>query len=103
DGIRLFQSLFVLVAAVDWKWFDKSRALIAYFAGVAAVVVANCLRISLLVILGNRDLTNWVIRQHGNAGWVVFTMAFLGFLWFAYPWILRRSVNGSYRNGAMGK
>ena len=88
DGVRLFQALFALVATLEWKWLDKRRALIAYLAGIAAVVVANSVRISLLVILGNRGLTKWVTRQHGNVGWVFFAMTFLAFLWIAYDWMV---------------
>ena len=88
DGVCLFQALFALVAAVDWRSLNKSRVLIAYFAGITTMLVANFLRISLLAILGNRGLTTWIVRQHGNFGWTVFTLTFLAFLWISYEWML---------------
>jgi exosortase/archaeosortase family protein len=98
DGVKLFQPLFGLVAFVEWKWIDKRRALIAYLAGLCAVLAANSLRISLLVILGNRGLTTWVTRYHGDLGWVVFTLTFLAFLWIAYDWMLSSETASNEHN-----
>jgi exosortase/archaeosortase family protein len=89
DGVRLFDLLFGVIVAVEWKWLDKGRALLAYLVGIATVLMANAVRISLLVILGNRGLSKWVVRQHVNIGWAVFSLAFLAFLWIAYDWMLR--------------
>lgn len=88
DSLRLFQLLFGLIVAIEWKRLKKGRALIAYFAGLAMTLIANLLRISLLVILGNRGFTEWIMRQHVNAGWAVFTVAFLMFLTVSYNWML---------------
>ena len=68
---------------------NKRRALIAYFAGLGVTLMANVLRISLLVIFGNRASTEWIMRQHVNAGWAVFTVAFLTFLTLTYNWMLQ--------------
>jgi hypothetical protein len=50
---------------------------------------ANVLRISLLVIFKNRASTEWIMRQHVNAGWAVFTVAFLTLLTLTYNWMLQ--------------
>jgi len=89
DSLRLFQLLFALIAAVEWKHLNKRRALIAYFAGLGVTLMANVLRISLLVIFGNRGFTEWIMRQHVTAGWAVFTVAFLTFLTLTYNWMLQ--------------
>lgn len=89
ESVRLFDFLFGLVVAVEWKWLNKSRALLAYFAGLATVLMANVLRISLLVILGNRGFAKWVTQQHIDAGWVFFAMVFLAFLWVTYNWMFQ--------------
>ncbi len=52
SGIELFDHLFAFVALLDWKRLPKGRALIAYLAGIAAMFVANGLRIASFVILG---------------------------------------------------
>jgi len=89
DSLRLFQLLFALIAAVEWKHLNKRRVLIAYFAGLGVTLMANVLRISLLVILGNRGFTEWIMQQHVNAGWAVFTLEFLTFLTLTYNWMLQ--------------
>jgi len=89
DSLRLFQVLFGLIVAIEWKRLRRGRALIAYFAGLAMTLIANLLRISLLVILGNRGFTEWIMQQHVNAGWAVFTLEFLTFLTLTYNWMLQ--------------
>lgn len=89
DGIRLFDYLFGLVVLVDWNRLNKRRTLMSYFAGGGAILVANAVRIALLVIVGNRISADWVSRQHINAGWVFFVVVFLSFLALTYRWMLQ--------------
>jgi exosortase/archaeosortase family protein len=102
EGVSLFDSLFALVVAVEWKWLNKGRALIAYLVGFATVLTANALRISLLVILGNRGFADWVRRQHVEAGWVFFVVTFLAFLSVAYNWMLQAKTFSS-SDASIGK
>jgi hypothetical protein len=48
SGIDLFDYWFAFVALPDWKRPRKGRAWIAYLAGIAAMFVANGLRIASL-------------------------------------------------------
>lgn len=89
SGIRLFQVLFGLVVLVDWNRLKKMRVLAAYFAGLAATVLANALRIALLVVLGNQVSPDLVMRFHINAGGIFFTSVFLIFLAASYRWLLK--------------
>ncbi len=89
DSIRLFQLLFAVIVVLDWQRLNRCRVLIAYLLGIATTVMANVLRISLLVILGNRGFEEWIMRQHVNAGWAVFSVAFLAFLSLTYNWMLQ--------------
>jgi exosortase/archaeosortase family protein len=88
DGIRLFQVLFGLLLVLDWDRLRRWRALIGYFAGMAIVLLANALRIALMVVIGNRVSAEFVVRYHLNAGWIFFTSVFLLYLLVAYRWLL---------------
>lgn len=88
NGVKLFQVLFGVVLLVDWDRLKKMRTLAVYLAGIAAMIFANALRITLLVVLGNSISPEIVARFHVNAGWVFFLVVFLGFLAIAYRGML---------------
>jgi len=95
NGVRLFQILFGVVLLVDWDHLKKVQVLTAYFAGLAAMILANALRIVSLVVVGNRVSASAVARFHVDAGWVFFTSAFLVFLLISYRWLLRASTTAT--------
>ncbi len=88
SGVKLFQILFGVMLLVDWNQLKKIRALTAYFAGLVAMLVANALRIALLVVLGNRVSANLVARFHIDAGWIFFVTIFLVLLAVSYRWLV---------------
>jgi exosortase/archaeosortase family protein len=88
DGIKLFDYLFGFVVLCDWNRLSKGRALVAYLAGAAAMLLGNALRIVVLVVLGNRGFADSVARFHLSAGWMFFSVAFLVYLSLVYRWML---------------
>src|SRR5262249_52710085 len=86
--IKLFQMLFMVVVVVDWSALNRRRAVAAYFGGLLAMLMTNVLRIALLFVLGNTGLQNRVIEYHLTAGWVLFTLAFIAYLFTLYRWLL---------------
>lgn len=88
SGIELFDYLFAFLAVLDWNRLCKGRTLVAYFAGIAAMLFGNALRIASLVILGNRGFADTVARFHLSAGWMFFSLLFLGFLSLTYRKLL---------------
>ena len=95
DGVKLFDYLFGFVVLMDWNRLNKKRALAGYFTGIAAIIVANGLRIVLLVVVGNRISPDWVSRQHINAGWLFFAVVFLTFLSLTYRRMLQPAAQPS--------
>jgi exosortase/archaeosortase family protein len=89
QGIKLFQILFALVLVVDWNQINRRRAVTAYFGGLAAMLIANAIRITLLFVLGNTRLRNHVIEYHLTAGWILFTLAFIVYLFAIYRWLMK--------------
>jgi exosortase/archaeosortase family protein len=90
SGIELFDYLFSVVIIVDWNRLHKGRALAGYFAGVAAMLLGNVLRISSFVVLGNHGLAEQISHYHISAGWIFFTAVFLIYLSVAYSWMLHK-------------
>jgi exosortase/archaeosortase family protein len=91
NGIELFDVLFALVVFCDWPRLNKGRALVAYFVGVAAMILGNVVRIASFVVLGNHGFADFVARFHVNAGWFFFAAMFLIFLSCTYRWMLSPS------------
>jgi exosortase/archaeosortase family protein len=88
SGIELFDCLFAFVALLDWNRLRKGRALLAYFGGIGAMFLGNALRISALVILGNRGFADVIARFHVSAGWIFFSAVFVLYLSLTYRKLL---------------
>lgn len=87
QAINLFQILFGFMLIMDWKVLNQRRVLTAYVAGLVIALLANAVRITLLVVLGNRISPGVVERYHIHAGWVFFTFIFVVYLLSAYNWL----------------
>ena len=99
SALAMFDTLVALVAVLDWNELNHKRLLIAYFAGAFAIVVANVVRVSLLVIVGNVIAPRYAMgRFHVNAGWVFFALVYLLILAISYRWMLRRAPRGAPRS-----
>jgi len=90
NGVELFDYLFAFVVFLDWNRLHKTRTLLAYCGGVAAILLSNALRITSFVAFGNRGFAHVVTRFHISAGWVFFSAVFLVYLCFTYPRLLVR-------------
>ena len=89
NGIELFDYLFGAMAVLDWNRFHKGRLLAGYFLGLFAMLLGNALRISCLVVFGNRGFAQAVARYHISAGWIFFSIVFLIYLSLTYKWMLQ--------------
>jgi exosortase/archaeosortase family protein len=90
NGLELFDYLFGIVLLLDWKRLRKGRALIAYFCGIAAMLLGNAIRIASFVVFGNHGFAESVSRFHISAGWVFFSGVFVVFLSLTYRWMLQK-------------
>jgi exosortase/archaeosortase family protein len=52
------------------------------------MLFANVLRITFMVVFGNRASGDLVVRYHLNAGWIFSTSVFLLYLLLTYRWLL---------------
>jgi len=90
NGIELFDYLFGAMAVVDWNRLRKGRLLAGYFLGLIAILLGNTLRITSLVVFGNRGFAGAVARYHISAGWIFFSIVFLVYLSLTYAWMLKK-------------
>lgn len=92
SGVDLYDYLFAFVAFLDWNRLRKDRTLLAYFGGVAAMLIGNALRISSFVIFGNHGFADAIAHFHITAGWIFFSVVFLAYLSLIYRKLLSKSV-----------
>jgi exosortase/archaeosortase family protein len=91
SALALFDTLVALIAILDWNELNHARLLTAYIAGGAAILAANIVRISLLVIIGNDIGPEYAMgRFHVNAGWAFFAVIYLIILTVSYRWMLKK-------------
>lgn len=95
SALAVFDTLIALIALLDWNELNHKRLLIAYTAGAAAILAANILRISLLVIVGNEIAPKYATGKfHINTGWLLFGAVYALFLTLTYRWMLTSSAAG---------
>jgi exosortase/archaeosortase family protein len=92
NGLELFDYLFSVVALLDWNRLRKGRVLLAYCAGIVAMLLGNGIRITSFVALGNHGFAESISRFHISAGWVFFSAVFLVYLAMTYRWMLIKAV-----------
>jgi len=91
QGIFLFQGLFGLLVLWDWKRLRAGRVLTAYAGGLVLMEAANVVRILTLITAGTlAQEAEMAEAVHLNAGWIYFTLTFIGFLALTYRWMLRK-------------
>ncbi len=88
SGIALFDYLFMFLALLDWNRLNKRSTLLAYFAGILAMLLGNGLRIASFVVLGNHGFAESITQFHLTAGWVFFSLVFLTYLSLTYRRLL---------------
>ncbi|MGE5323716.1 MAG: exosortase/archaeosortase family protein [Actinomycetota bacterium] len=87
EAIKLFQAIFALALILDWNVLNHTRLFFAYFAGLAATLAANAMRIALLVIAGNRISPGLVSRYHIDGSWLFFVLVFATFVLLTFVWL----------------
>lgn len=92
QAIKLFQIVFTLALAMDWNHLNRRRAVAVYFGGLAAILMANAFRITLLFVLGNTFLRHRVLEYHLTGGWIFFTLALVIYLLVTYRWMLDKGI-----------
>ena len=86
----MFDTLVALIAILDWNELNPTRLFVAYVVGAAAILAANIVRISLLVIIGNEIAPKYAMGKfHVNAGWAFFAAIYLMILTVSYRWMLK--------------
>jgi exosortase/archaeosortase family protein len=96
SALALFDTLVALIAFLDWNELNHKRLFIAYIAGGFAILVANVIRICMLVMVGNLIDPKYATgRFHVNAGWVFFAAIYLAVLSISYRWMLDEPARSS--------
>ncbi len=88
DSMLLFSSLYLLIALVDWKEFNKTKLITSYFIALLGLFGVNILRVYLLILVGvyfDPKLTLQLF--HTYLGMVLFMIYFFLFWWKAYKWM----------------
>ena len=91
EGMVMFLILFTLLVLVDYKKFNMKKVFILYPIGVVGAFVVNILRTFLIFVVGHFTSQEFAVGAfHSNAGWILFTIYFLAFVYFAYPWTKKK-------------
>jgi len=99
--VQLFQLLFGILVIVDWNELNRLRTFLGYLAGIGVLLLANVLRIALLVITGNRISADLVVSEHLPASWLVIAVALIAYIVVVYPWMLNEKHRARYHSDSV--
>ena len=99
--VQLFQLLFGILVIVDWSELNCLRTFLGYLAGIGVLLLANVLRIALLVITGNRISADLVVSEHLPASWLVIAVALIAYIVVVYPWMLNEKHRARYHSDSV--
>lgn len=88
EGMGLFLLLFTVLVLVEYRNLNMKKVLILYLIGVIGAFIINILRTFLIFVMGHFTSAEFALGTfHSNVGWVAFTLYFLVFTYFTYPWM----------------
>ncbi len=91
DSLVLFFILFITLLAYQHDVVHKTRAVFVGVLGFIGAFLVNILRVTALIALGTHYPDFAINGFHSNAGWILFTIYFVGFVWLTRDWILKKN------------
>jgi exosortase/archaeosortase family protein len=88
DSQFLFSSLYIMIAILDWKTFNKKKLIFMFFPVSLGLLLVNILRVYMLIWIGVVVSPKLALELfHTYAGMVLFIIYFILFLKFFYRWM----------------
>jgi exosortase/archaeosortase family protein len=88
DSLYLFSLLYLLLAFLDWRKFNKKKLLLMFVPSIIGLFAVNILRVYVLILAGvlvSPELT--VTLFHTYIGMIFFIIYFILFWRFLYAWM----------------
>lgn len=80
ESIFLFSSLYVLIALVDWKEFNKKKLIFSFIPALIGLFIVNIIRVYILILIGVYFSPRLMLELfHTYLGMVLFIVYFLLF------------------------
>jgi len=93
EGMTLFITLFVVMMMIEWRFINKTKAFSLLLLGTMGAFAVNILRVYALFQVGIIVSPEFAIGFfHSNAGWILFSLYFIGFEFFTYNWMRKGEV-----------
>lgn len=91
EGMAIFLILFTVLVLFDYEKFNNKKVILLYFLGITGAYMINILRTFSIYIAGHFTTKEFAVGAfHSNVGWIAFTLYFLIFVYFAYPWMKKK-------------
>lgn len=88
DSLLLFTGLYWFIGLLDFDLYNTKKLFFLYFVGLIGAFIMAITRIFLLIATGAYYSPEFAMNAfHNNAGWVIFVVYFLVFIYFALPWL----------------
>lgn len=90
DSLLLFSSLYILIAVLDWKFFNKTKLAIMFVVAAIGLYIVNIARVYTLIVIGAYVSKELSIKLfHTYLGMVFFIIFFFAFWKLSYSWMRR--------------
>lgn len=93
EGMALFLFAFTCLVLIERENLDKKKVFLLYPLGLFGAFLINTIRMFSILLVGHYTSVEFAVGAfHSNVGWVLFTIYFLSFVYFAYPWMKQRKM-----------
>lgn len=88
EGMGLFIALFTVLTLTEYKILNLKRVFILLPIGILGAFAINILRTFLIYVMGHFISVDFAVGTfHSNVGWIAFTLYFLVFTYYTFPWM----------------
>ena len=95
DSLFLFSSLYLLIAILEWKGFNKIKLIAMFIPAAIGLYMVNIFRVYLLVVTGAYVSADLAIKLfHTYLGMVLFIIFFFVFWKVSYKWMTHSANSG---------
>ncbi|MFW5703911.1 MAG: archaeosortase/exosortase family protein [Patescibacteria group bacterium] len=90
DSLFLFMTLYLIIAVLDWKRFNKIKIVLMAIPAVLGLILVNVIRVFVLILVGV-EISPQLSAQlfHTYLGMVFFFIYFVVFWRLSYDWMMR--------------
>jgi hypothetical protein len=93
ESLFMFVGLFILLVVYEQKRLDFRKSAFVFFLGLIGTYILNIIRVTLLMVIGQKHPDFALGMFHSNAAWILFSVYVLVLMFCCYDWMKKGRVD----------